>query len=736
MIRERWEGILAMAISFDRIGRAVQMRIRGAEDLALLRHLDEAHWVATSAPVNAFHLDTGFLAEMDPTGNGRITSDEVMAASDWLLATLADHTGIDRGADSLRLEQVVAEGDGLAIRAAMTKMLRQCEAERLTLGEVRRIRGEQESAAVSEAGVVLPGVACSAAAGELLTTIVACCDGVPHPSGGKGVDGGLLDGFVAEATAYLAWCAEGRGEASASSDIMPFGERTAQLYDEVAALQAKLDQFFALCRARSFSAEADAAPFDGLLATGSVDMLDPVAVDAQLGKAPLAAVRPDGRLSAAEGINPLYADSVAALFEGAVAAVLGSGTQELTAAAWQRVRDRFGAYADWQSRRTGARVEGLGEAPLQALLAEGTIAELHTVIATSREAALVLGHIRLTEKLLLLQANLLALANNFVSFPHLYAARQRALFEIGSVVMDGRRLNFALRVVNRAEHAALAKMSDIFVLYLSVMPPAGDGYEIAVPVTAGGRGNLCVGKRGILRHIDGQELDVRVVQIIENPISIIEAIVSPLQRLAKLVSGRIEKMTTKAEKQLDASATASMDQVATREEAAAPASGGMLAGGALMGGGVALAAISSAVAYISSLVNSVGIFHIVGGLLVALVAVIAPASVLALVRLRNRDLSAILEGAGWAINARMRLTLAQGRMFTQQPLYPIGALGVEKERSRVPFLLIVVGVALWGVVALVRGCTGRELPVEPPPAAEAASIIVTNAIDELVVEGE
>jgi hypothetical protein len=227
-----------------------------------------------------------------------------------------------------------------------------------------------------------------------------------------------------------------------------------------------------------------------------------------------------------------------------------------------------------------------------------------------------------------------------------------------------------------------------------------------------------------------------VVQIIENPISIIEAIVSPLQRLAKLVSGRIEKMTTKAEKQLDASATASMDQVATREEAAAPASGGMLSGGALMGGGVALAAISSAVAYISSLVNSVGIFHIIGGLLVALVAVIAPASVLALVRLRNRDLSAILEGAGWAINARMRLTLAQGRMFTQQPLYPIGALGVEKERSRAPFLLIVVGVALWGVVALGRSCNARKLPVEPSPAAEAASTIVTNAIDELVVEGE
>ena len=731
-----------MAMSFDRYGRSVQMRIRTAEDLALLGQLDEAHWVATSAPLEAFHLDAGFLTLLDGTGNGRITTDEVVSASQWLLDTLADSSGISSGADSLRLEQVSASGDGSAIRASMEKMLRQCEGDCLTLADVRRIRAIEEGAAVSEAGVVLPSAKTGTKAGELLTAIVASCGGVPHPSGEEGVDKPLLDSFVAEASSHLAWCEEGRG-APVTDDaaILPFGDRTATLHDQIVALRDKLDQFFALCRARSFAKDPEPSPFDGLLATGSFDMLNPAAVDASLLAAPLAPVRKAAELLCNDAFNPMYAELLEQFFDGAVAAVLGEGAEVLSEGDWKRVQARFAAYASWQARRGAARVSGLGEARLTELLDPAAIADVREVIATSCKAALVLDNIRLTEKLLLLQANLLLLANNFVSFPSLYDARQRALFEVGSVIMDGRRLNFAIMVAQRAEHAALAATSDIFVLYLSVTPPGGAAYEIAVPVTAGGRGNLCVGKRGILRHIDGQEYDVRVVQIIENPISITEAIMSPFRRMGKLVSGRIEKITAKAETRLDASASSGMDQVAASGEAhrAGPAqpSGSMLAGGALMGGGVALAAISSAVAYISSLVDSVGIFHIVGGLLVAVVAVIAPASILALVRLRNRDLSAMLEGAGWAINARMRMTLTQGRMFTQQPLYPIGALGLEKERSRGPLLVAVALLSLWGLVALVRGCTERAKPEEPVAVGSvAAPVASSNALESASVVDE
>jgi len=85
--------------------------------------------------------------------------------------------------------------------------------------------------------------------------------------------------------------------------------------------------------------------------------------------------------------------------------------------------------------------------------------------------------------------------------------------------------------------------------------------------------------------------------------------------------------------------------------------------------------------------------------------------VVALIKLRRRDLSAILEGSGWAINARMRLTRRQSRFFTQRPSYPLGAKGTPRRRWWI-LVLVVLAVVL-AVLALHRGCYGprQEKPV-------------------------
>jgi hypothetical protein len=223
-----------------------------------------------------------------------------------------------------------------------------------------------------------------------------------------------------------------------------------------------------------------------------------------------------------------------------------------------------------------------------------------------------------------------------------------------------------------------------------------DKYEVAVPVTSGGKGNLCVGKRGVFIDVQGRELDARTVQIIENPISISEALVSPFQRLGRLLTGKIEAMAAAAEKKLDKTATVAADQLqkgAAPAQAGAPA-GGLLAGGLLMGGGVAVAALASAVAFVVKTLHDVPPWKILVGVAAAILAVIVPTSAIGLIRLRRRDLSAILEGSGWAINSRMRLTLRQGRFFTQRPAFPKGAGGVRRTRWWLIAILIVALVAI------------------------------------------
>lgn len=112
-----------------------------------------------------------------------------------------------------------------------------------------------------------------------------------------------------------------------------------------------------------------------------------------------------------------------------------------------------------------------------------------------------------------------------------------------------------------------------------------------------------------------------------------------------------------------------------------------MAGGLLMGGGVAIAALGSAFAYITKTLAGVEGYKIVIGVVVAILAVLLPTSLIGLIKLRRRNLSAILEGSGWAVNARMRLTFRQGRFFTQRPRYP---RGVGRMRQiLLGFLLIV-----------------------------------------------
>jgi sulfite exporter TauE/SafE len=89
-----------------------------------------------------------------------------------------------------------------------------------------------------------------------------------------------------------------------------------------------------------------------------------------------------------------------------------------------------------------------------------------------------------------------------------------------------------------------------------------------------------------------------------------------------------------------------------------------------MGAGVTIAALGSALAYITKTLAAIHPVRVVLSLLAAALILVVPISIVAIVKLRRRDLSTILEGSGWAINARMRLTRRQSRHFTTKPGIP------------------------------------------------------------------
>ena len=77
------------------------------------------------------------------------------------------------------------------------------------------------------------------------------------------------------------------------------------------------------------------------------------------------------------------------------------------------------------------------------------------------------------EKLLLYVRWLVELTNNFVNFSAIYRPSETALVEMGSLVIDGRRLDFCVQVHDRAAHKAIATESLIFLVYAKILAKEG-----------------------------------------------------------------------------------------------------------------------------------------------------------------------------------------------------------------------------------------------------------------------
>ena len=82
---------------FTRTGRAYHLDIATAADLRNALDLDEAHWVATSAPIDTLHLDALFLQLVDADHDGRIKPRELKDAIRWCLEVLCDVRSLDAG---------------------------------------------------------------------------------------------------------------------------------------------------------------------------------------------------------------------------------------------------------------------------------------------------------------------------------------------------------------------------------------------------------------------------------------------------------------------------------------------------------------------------------------------------------------------------------------------------------------------------------------------------------------
>ncbi len=743
---------------FRSYGGIEQLEIDDPEDLCRIDELDKARWAATSAPIEQLFCDPTFLAYADLDKNNRIRVDEVREARRWLWARLRDRSRLPQKSEELLLSALdPTHPEAQKVKALAERLLLQLGAEpkdRIHLDQVRQFRASYSGRFPNGDGIVTAAQIADAPLAELVTTIVTSTGGAPDLSGAAGIRQADLDTWLDRVRRFLAW--EERRE---DPSVLPLGGDTEAAADLVATLAPKVAQFFAQCALVTLEANAAARLQATPEQLARLDVNDPGAIDAWLAQAPLARPGPFAVLHLDGPLNPRYAASLRKLSRDVAPRALGleGPVTALDPERWAALQAVFAPFNTWRAERPpGIPADASAEA-LRILLDGPLPDRLRALCAEDERVGEELVEFNNLEKLLLYQRWLMDLANNFVSFPSLFIPSERTLFEMGTLILDGRKLSLCVRVTDRAAHKKIAETSLMFLAYVEIVRKDGATEvkdQIAAAVTAGMRGGISVGKRGVFYDRDEREWDAIVVDVIQNPISLIEAMLAPFVRIRDSIAERLSTMIGSKATELEtkAATTAAKPVVAVATPATPPAPGAAPAAAAapakpgepapnnlqalLVGGGVAFAAIGSSAAFIMQTISNIALLDALFGVLGLALSMAAVFGLLGWIKLRQRDISALLEACGWALNGRMRLTHYLSLLFTRRPGLPEGSVRKRQlprnPRPLVVTVLVLILLALLGWLWIrpdllgpwapsLRKAVGAAEPAEPAAPAEPAT---------------
>lgn len=664
--------------SFFRAGGFDQVLLETGEDLMALGELDQKLWVALACPAKGLEFDSRTLELLDTDNDGRIRVPEVVAAVRWAGSVLKDPEELVRGGASLPLAAIDnAHPEGAQLLASARQIL-----VNLGKGDAEGIAPEDLAdparifahTVFNGDGIVPPEAGETAADQALIQDILACLGSDIDRSGAPGVSQARVDEFFAAAKAHSDWRAKAEADAKV---ILPLGDATAAAAQTFGAVKDKVNDYFTRCRLAAFDPRA-AGPLNRAeadYAALAVKALSPA--EADLAAFPLARVAAGKPLPLGEGLNPAWSDAVEKLSDQVVVPLLGAKT-ELTLEEWQALCAKFAPYEAWLGAKAGSAVEKLGLDRLREILAGPGRATLAALIAKDLTLEAEANAIASVERLVRYHRDLFALLNNFVSFRDFYTRRTKAVFQVGTLYLDGRSCDLCLRVDDDAKHAALAGLSRAYLAYCACTRQGStEKMTIVAAFTGGDSDFLMVGRNGVFYDRKGRDWDATIIKVVENPISVRQAFWSPYKRVGKLIGEQIEKMSAAKEKAVHDRAAAGVAGAGTAvgaPKAAAPAAFdiGKFAG-VFAAIGLALGAIGTAIAALVTGLLGLAWWEIPLAFAGLLLVISGPSMIIAALKLRQRNLGPLLDASGWAVNARAMLNIPFGGALTAVAALPEGS---------------------------------------------------------------
>jgi hypothetical protein len=694
---------MSHAWRFSRSGGFDQAVLDSAADLAALDDLDQKLWAALACPVKGLEFDERTLALLDTDKDGRVRAPEVLAAVRWCREHLRDLGTLKSGADSVQLVQIQDQTDsGKALLAAAKQVLKdlgKASATSISLADVADTSRIFAQTKFNGDGVVPADTASEAGVRSVMEQAIDCVGGVTDRSGKPGLDRAKTDLFFAQIAAFDAWAKQGEDGA-----VRVLGDATGAALDALRAVRAKGDDYFARCRLAEFDGRALAAVNRSEAEYAALAAKDLTRGSPEMAALPVSKVEPGKPLPLKDGLNPAWESAVHAFRAAAVAPLLGREKEALTAAEWTALCAKLAPYEAWLAAKPATSVEKLGATRVREIASGGAKGAIDTLLAEDTALQKVFEGTGQVEQLIRYHRDLYRLLHNFVNFRDFYSRERSAIFQVGTLYLDGRACELCVRVEDAGKHAALAGMSKSYLAYCDCTRPGGEKLAIAAAFTGGDSDFLMVGRNGVFYDRKGRDWDATITKIVDNPISVRQAFWAPYKKLVRLIEEQAAKRASAAEAESDAKLATAAANTANADKAAAapkPAEPKKMDVGTVAALGVAFGAIGTLlVALVSGVTRifNLPFWQICLAFAGILLLISGPSMFIAWLKLRQRNLGPILDANGWAINGRVKMNVPFGGSLTSVAKLPPGAVPAAdpfgEKRSMWPGLIkfvVIVG---------------------------------------------
>lgn len=657
---------------FQKIAGSRQIVIKTAKDLNAAANLDPAHWAVTGMPLDSIVYDIDFLTLVDTDQNNRIRPDELKHAILWLLGMMNDPSGIEEGSPVLKLSAVNMESEDAAIMVSTARIILQnlglSNSDEITLEQVLDRRNLVLNSCGNGDGVITAENNDNELLAEYIRDAIAVCGSVEDVTGLPGIDQELNEKFQAELENCHVWHQEEKGKV-----LFPCGGKTQEFYEKYIVVEEVIDQYFLLCHA---VAGCSAERFSAMQ---HFDPLDSKAMGDFIGNAPCAIPDPSCVLTLNGWINPEKGKGLRAFFEMAQELGFLIRKGELTEQEWGWIKEKLAPRKDWLARTPEGAVNTIPSEKIREYLEKKVPAAAIELIERDREVKKEIEAYASLRKLILYQHRMVDFVNNFINLSSLFNPEKLSLIQSGHLIMDSCHYTLSCKVTDIASHKKIIQRSNICVMYVALstgMPNELKTMTLAVAITSGTMRDIFVGRTGVFIGKDGVEWDAKVIDFVQQPVSLGEAIQMPFIRFGEFLEKQADKFFSSRSKAMETSLSKDLTngklpgEVAQTASKQTPAvSGSMM----LMGGGVGLAALGSAFALIVNTLKSIPVWNVLLVLIGIILVISGPMIMVSILKLCRRHVSDFFAASGWAVNPRMKLTNRMGLIFTHTPEKPKGS---------------------------------------------------------------